>query len=832
MTYSGNKDLAGRQGRARSSSRGQKLNADEVKKRRGRLRLEQEPFAEKAGISLRTLQRVETGKSVGKNTLIKLVRFLKCKPADLLPDTQLATPRITSPPEAPDACISVNATSRLRRLIVQTVIEGNESVDAVAQELHIAPALIREWRADVTSITDTDTAFVKTVHVLNCGGTIDSAGTKPLRPTSSVLRTLQERSLTFGPCPAATDVFERPPDSSSIGECHWAEIVRRIEAIAERKESIRRGLAAIGIVVRPAGIVVTHGTDTLAATSFLVGLELFARGLSVPVVFTGSHAPIADEDSDGLANLRKSIQVVTDSKLPPAVYVLIGQDIHLASRLTKVRTRPDSNGKYFYSFPAAVGRITGTDRLAVDNEFIARITGSREGDELAVTKQRLAMGLVEHLVIDHFTDPACVRDVELRINQYRGDSALAGRGIGVVIQGDFSRNPAAAEFISRFSRLANIPVLIGSQNVHRLCRERSDTANCHLIPRSLTHTQAQLKLRWLLRYRSELHRLFKLLDANVIGEIHGSTDLPEWINYETFPDNRPGTEIVVVYPDIRAKVLEHARLRLERSRGVADEGRSRAEGEPRLPTLYLYGFGAGHIPAPNESIGEIVDGFLREQVLCGDSAVVDGDVTSLEQAEEAIVKQLRLLVAEHAQELHAYVRLQYKVNEAELRSAFRAQIGHALRQEASGRLCAVLDRLERFAKRTRLKNLPKVKQAVELAARFNIEEDAVVRKLDEVYSRHPATDQREISVLCASFPKLLARRLIKDALMSRSALLREVGLAVDAGIRVKLRTLAVRGWTDTAEYEVGQMLQAVGAESQRQRGCATTYLVRRVDRQQ
>ena len=50
------------------------------------------------------------------------------------------------------------------------------------------------------------------------------------------------------------------------------------------------------------GIVVSHGTDTMAYTASAVTFML--PGIDIPVVFTGSQLPLADVLSDGPDNLR------------------------------------------------------------------------------------------------------------------------------------------------------------------------------------------------------------------------------------------------------------------------------------------------------------------------------------------------------------------------------------------------------------------------------------------------------------------------------------------------------------------------------------------------
>ncbi len=71
---------------------------------------------------------------------------------------------------------------------------------------------------------------------------------------------------------------------------------------------------------RASGIVVTHGTDTLAYTASLV-FWLFPRP-PVPIVLAASLQPAGREGSDAIPTLRKAIQAAAESE--PGVYVVFG----------------------------------------------------------------------------------------------------------------------------------------------------------------------------------------------------------------------------------------------------------------------------------------------------------------------------------------------------------------------------------------------------------------------------------------------------------------------------------------------------------------------------
>jgi len=82
------------------------------------------------------------------------------------------------------------------------------------------------------------------------------------------------------------------------------------------------------------GIVITHGTDTLAYTSS--ALSFMLRNVPIPVVLTGSMLPITEPNSDAPRNLKTALTFAM--KGFPGVYVAFMDKVMLGTRVSKVHS--------------------------------------------------------------------------------------------------------------------------------------------------------------------------------------------------------------------------------------------------------------------------------------------------------------------------------------------------------------------------------------------------------------------------------------------------------------------------------------------------------------
>ncbi|MCP9621552.1 hypothetical protein FOH10_15430 [Nocardia otitidiscaviarum] len=95
--------------------------------------------------------------------------------------------------------------------------------------------------------------------------------------------------------------------------------------IAER---VRAGIAS----GRPKGVIVIHGTDTMAYVGARIAFEL--RGCAIPILLTGAQIPLGQPGSDARDNLRLALKSIV-ARTDPGTYLAFGAGLHPAVRASK-----------------------------------------------------------------------------------------------------------------------------------------------------------------------------------------------------------------------------------------------------------------------------------------------------------------------------------------------------------------------------------------------------------------------------------------------------------------------------------------------------------------
>lgn len=156
--------------------------------------------------------------------------------------------------------------------------------------------------------------------------------------------------------------------------------------------SIRERVVALTMDPAVAGIVVTHGTDTLEETAYL--LDLTVPG-DKPIVLTGAMRTASDVGYEGYANLLAATRVaVAPQAQGLGAVVVLNDEVHAARYVTKMHTLSTAT----FQSPAwgPLGRVEG-DTVIIERRLERRICPWR-GLEPRVTLLKLCLGMEADLL--------------------------------------------------------------------------------------------------------------------------------------------------------------------------------------------------------------------------------------------------------------------------------------------------------------------------------------------------------------------------------------------------------------------------------------------------
>jgi len=158
---------------------------------------------------------------------------------------------------------------------------------------------------------------MKKILLITTGGTIASLpSTEGLQPSGDV-----DLLAALGNSASGLDISTlnlMTLDSSNIQPEEWRILAR----------------TAYDMLNDVDGIVITHGTDTMAYSA--AALTFMLRNVNKPVVFTGSQLPIMHPLSDAPGNLTEALAVAQTA--PAGVYVVFNHKIISGTHAFKMRT--------------------------------------------------------------------------------------------------------------------------------------------------------------------------------------------------------------------------------------------------------------------------------------------------------------------------------------------------------------------------------------------------------------------------------------------------------------------------------------------------------------
>ena len=325
----------------------------------------------------------------------------------------------------------------------------------------------------------------KKILLLTTGGTIASLpGGEGLEPQrSDVMERELDQLRTY------YDINVRDVmclDSSNIRPEEWQTIARRIF-------EDRTGFD---------GIVVSHGTDTMAYTASAVTFML--PDIDVPVVFTGSQLPLADMLSDGPDNLRTAFAMAAAGYA--GIFLAFDRKVMLGCRAVKVRASGFSafesiNARYAGTVsnrgleidPSVIPPRSGEARLCTDlskQVFLLKLT---PGLNPAVFDMLAAMGY-RGIVVEAFG----LGGVNVLHKGLRGIHRAVEDGISVVITTQCLYDSANLQVYQVGNKLLELGVIQGGD---------------------MTSEAAMTKLMWAIGQGLEQPEIAELFTRSLAGEI-------------------------------------------------------------------------------------------------------------------------------------------------------------------------------------------------------------------------------------------------------------------------------------------------------------------------
>ncbi len=325
----------------------------------------------------------------------------------------------------------------------------------------------------------------KHILLLTTGGTIACRpGEEGLEPQSAAILDRQIAQLRSYYDITVQDVMCL--DSSNMRPEEWQLIARHIFAHKDDFD----------------GIVVSHGTDTMAYSASAVTFML--PNLDKSVVFTGSQLPLEDTLSDAPDNLRTAFAMAAAGH--PGVFVAFDRKVMLGCRAVKVRA---SDFSAFESVNARYAGLVSHRGLVVDPQVLPERHGTPQLRD-KVSNNVFLLKLTPGLATEIF-------DALIEMG-YKGIviEAFGLGGINVLGQG-----------LSGIQRAVNagVSVVVTTQCLYDSSDLRVYQVGNRLLElgviqgRDMTSEAAMTKLMWALGQGMTQKEINALFSRNLAGEI-------------------------------------------------------------------------------------------------------------------------------------------------------------------------------------------------------------------------------------------------------------------------------------------------------------------------
>lgn len=250
------------------------------------------------------------------------------------------------------------------------------------------------------------------------------------------------------------------------------------------------------------GIVVTHGTDTMAYTASMISFMI--KNPLIPIVFTGSQLPIDNELTDAISNVKIAFKMASSGYR--GIFIAFDREIILANRAVKVRTSSFHAFESINTMP--IGKID-SNGLTINKSNLPTY-----GCETSLNTNINTNVFL--LKLTPATDPKII-DLLISFNIKGIVIEAFGQGGIQFVRRDFT--PYLKKALS-----LNIPVVVSSQclydgvnlNIYEVGKKSLE--NGVITANDMTNEACVTKLMWALGQTNNLDEIKAIFNNNFAGE--------------------------------------------------------------------------------------------------------------------------------------------------------------------------------------------------------------------------------------------------------------------------------------------------------------------------
>ncbi len=367
----------------------------------------------------------------------------------------------------------------------------------ISPDIHIEEIGVGAKPAFVSPISTREREGLPTVAIVSTGGTIASR--------------IDYRTGAVRPALTSNDLLSVVPELSDVANLRTEVLFTLLsENISAPRWMEMAKTAAQYIEGGVDGVVICHGTDTMAYTSAALSFAL--QGLPVPVILVGSQRSSDRPSSDAAMNL---VNAVRAASCAPMAEVMIGMHEGIADsgtvllRGTRVRKLHTSRRDAFEAVNAGpLGRVEADKVVVSADDYRKRDLGR---------KLEMRAGFSDRVALVKFHPGFNPGIIEWYVERgYRG-IILEGTGLGHVSEQCFPAIERAVDggvFVGMCSQCMNGRVNMKVYDTGRDLLRLGVTS----LEDMLSET-AFVKLSWVLGQYRDLDEVRGIMSTNLVGEI-------------------------------------------------------------------------------------------------------------------------------------------------------------------------------------------------------------------------------------------------------------------------------------------------------------------------